>query len=110
MCDTPLRNRITRLAPKSRIAFFAPGTSLARPDTFADSPLLVEAEMPEIPREAVLQAVLPILSEAFAGLADPRSTQFVNNAPDCGLFGTLDARAPRQSARHALGRVEVAAG
>lgn len=47
--------------------------------------------MSEIPRETVLRAVLPILSEAFAGPADPRSTHFVNNAPDCGLFGTLDA-------------------
>jgi hypothetical protein len=47
--------------------------------------------MSEIPRETVLRAVLPILSEAFAGPADPRSTHFVNNEPDCGLFGTLDA-------------------
>jgi len=47
--------------------------------------------MSEIPRETVLRAVLPILSEAFAGPADPRSTHFVNNQPDCGLFGTLDA-------------------
>ncbi|HEX2207065.1 MAG TPA: hypothetical protein VHG93_05245 [Longimicrobium sp.] len=65
--------------------------------------------MPEIPREAVLQAVLPIVSEAFAGPADPRST-LVNNAPDRGLFGTPDARAPRRSARHALARAEVVAG
>ncbi|HEV3050649.1 MAG TPA: hypothetical protein VGX50_10085 [Longimicrobium sp.] len=47
--------------------------------------------MSEIPRETVLRAVLPILSEAFAGPADPRSTHFVNNEPDCGLFGTLEA-------------------
>ena len=47
--------------------------------------------MSEIPRETVLRAVLPILSEAFAGPADPRSTHFVDNEPDCGLFGTLDA-------------------
>ncbi|MBW3571549.1 MAG: DinB family protein [Gemmatimonadetes bacterium] len=47
--------------------------------------------MSEIPREAVLRAVLPILSEAFAGPADPRSTHFVDNQADCGLFGTLDA-------------------
>lgn len=46
--------------------------------------------MSEIPRETVLRAVLPILSEAFAGPADPRSTHFVNNQPDCGLFGTLE--------------------
>jgi hypothetical protein len=46
--------------------------------------------MSEIPRETVLRAVLPILSEAFAGPADPRSTHFANNEPDCGLFGTLD--------------------
>lgn len=53
--------------------------------------------MSEIPREAVLRAVLPILSEAFAGPADPRSTHFVNNAPDCGLFGTLAALTAEQA-------------
>lgn len=53
--------------------------------------------MSEIPRETVLRAVLPILSEAFAGPADPRSTHFVNNAPDCGLFGTLDALTAEQA-------------
>lgn len=53
--------------------------------------------MSEIPRETVLQAVLPILSEAFAGPADPRSTHFVNNVPDCGLFGTLDALTAEQA-------------
>jgi hypothetical protein len=53
--------------------------------------------MSEIPRETVLRAVLPILSEAFAGPADPRSTHFVNNQPDCGLFGTLDALTAEQA-------------
>ncbi|HYR11521.1 MAG TPA: DinB family protein [Longimicrobium sp.] len=53
--------------------------------------------MSEIPRETVLRAVLPILSEAFAGPADPRSTHFVNNLPDCGLFGTLDALTAEQA-------------
>ena len=43
--------------------------------------------MSEIPRETVLRAVPPTLSEAFAGPADPDSTHFANNAPD----GTLDA-------------------
>jgi hypothetical protein len=63
--------------------------------------------MSEIPRESVLRAVLPILSEAFAGAADPRSTRFVNNRPARGLFGTLDA--PRQITRQALERAEAAA-
>jgi hypothetical protein len=53
--------------------------------------------MSEIPREAVLRAVLPILSEAFAGPADPRSTHFVNNLPDCGVFGTLDGLTAEQA-------------
>ena len=53
--------------------------------------------MSEIPRETVLRAVLPILSEAFAGPADPRSTHFANNEPDCGLFGTLDALTAEQA-------------
>jgi hypothetical protein len=46
--------------------------------------------MPDLSRDAVLRAVMPILAEAFAGPADPRSTNFVNNEPDCGVFGTLD--------------------
>ncbi|HEX5872288.1 MAG TPA: DinB family protein [Longimicrobium sp.] len=53
--------------------------------------------MSEIPRETVLRAVLPILSEAFAGPADPRSTHFVNNQPDCGLLGTLDGLTAEQA-------------
>jgi hypothetical protein len=53
--------------------------------------------MSEIPRETVLRTVLPILSEAFAGPADPRSTHFVNNEPDCGLFGTLEALTAEQA-------------
>jgi hypothetical protein len=53
--------------------------------------------MSEIPRETVLRAVLPILSEAFAGPADPRSTHFVNNEPDCGVFGTLGALTAEQA-------------
>jgi MoxR-like ATPase len=53
--------------------------------------------MSEIPRETVLRAVLPVLSEAFAGPADPRSTHFVNNLPDCGLFGTLDGLTAEQA-------------
>jgi hypothetical protein len=46
--------------------------------------------MPDLSREAVLRAVMPILAEAYAGPADPRSTHFVNNEPDSGVFGTLD--------------------
>lgn len=53
--------------------------------------------MSQIPRETVLRAVLPLLSEAFAGPADPRSTNFVNNEPDCGVFGTLDALTAEQA-------------
>jgi hypothetical protein len=46
--------------------------------------------MPDLSREAVLRAVMPILAEAYAGPANPRSTHFLNNEPDCGVFGTLD--------------------
>ena len=56
-----------------------------------------KAEMSEIPRETVLQTVLPILSEAFGEPADPRSTHFANSEPDCGLFGTLDALTAEQA-------------
>src|SRR5687768_4535204 len=98
MCDTPLGVSLTRLSPKSRVAFLTrPGTSLARSDALADSCPSWKAEMSEIPRETVLRAVLPILSEAFAGPADPRSTHFANNEPDCGLFGTLDALTAEQA-------------
>jgi hypothetical protein len=40
--------------------------------------------MSEIPRETVLRAVLPILSEAFSGPADPRSTRFVDHQSVAG--------------------------
>ena len=53
--------------------------------------------MSEIPRETVLRAVLPVLAEAFAGPADPRSTHFLDNRPDVGLFGTLDALTAEQA-------------
>jgi hypothetical protein len=46
--------------------------------------------MPDLSREAVLRAVMPILAEAYAGPANPASTHFLNNEPDCGVFGTLD--------------------
>ena len=35
--------------------------------------------MPDLSREAVLRAVMPILAEAFAGPADPRSTWLPDN-------------------------------
>lgn len=46
--------------------------------------------MPDLSRNAVLRAVMPIFAEAWTGPADPRSTNFVDNVPDCGVFGTLD--------------------
>src|SRR4028119_852123 len=89
-CDTPLRVSLTRLAPKSRVLFFSVRAHRMRvPIRLLIPAPSWKAEMSEIPREAVLRAVLPILSEAFAGPADPRSTHFANNEPDCGLFGTL---------------------
>jgi hypothetical protein len=66
--------------------------------------------MPDLSREAVLRAVMPILAEAYAGPADPRSTHFLNNEPDCGVFGTLDRQsADEASTRPAPGRPTVAA-
>jgi hypothetical protein len=53
--------------------------------------------MPETPRQTVLRAVLPILSEALAGPADPRSTHVVDNVPDRGVFGTLDGLTAEQA-------------
>jgi hypothetical protein len=66
--------------------------------------------MPDLSRQAVLRAVMPILAEAFAGPADPRSTHFVNNEPDCGVFGTLDGLSAAQaSTPPAPGRPTAAA-
>lgn len=66
--------------------------------------------MPDLSRQALLRAVMPILAEAFAGPADPRSTQFVNNEPDCGVFGTLDRLpAAQASTPPAPGRSTAAA-
>ncbi len=66
--------------------------------------------MPDLSREAVLRAVMPILAEAYAGPADPRSTNFLNNEPDCGVFGTLDRlSAAEASMPPAPGRPTVAA-
>ena len=57
--------------------------------------------MSEIPRETVLRAVLPILSEAFAGPADPRGAHFAN--------GDYPLGALRQIARWARVRAEATA-
>ncbi|HEX6039163.1 DinB family protein [Longimicrobium sp.] len=66
--------------------------------------------MPDLSRQVVLRAVMPILAEAYAGPADPRSTNFVNNAPDCGVFGTLDGLSAAQaSTPPAPGRSTAAA-
>jgi hypothetical protein len=66
--------------------------------------------MADLSREAVLRAVMPILAEAFAGPADPNSTQFLNNEPDCGVFGTLDGLSAAQaSTPPAPGRSTAAA-
>jgi hypothetical protein len=44
-------------------------------------------------------AVLELLAEAFEGPRDPRSTWFVSNAPDSGIFGTLAALTPQEASR-----------
>ncbi len=44
-------------------------------------------------------AVLELLEEAFEGPKDPRSTWFVSNAPDSGIFGTLAALTPQEASR-----------
>lgn len=66
--------------------------------------------MPDLSREAVLRAVMPILAEAYAGPPDPRRTHFLNNEPDCGVFGTLDGLSAAQASTPlAPGRPTVAA-
>lgn len=44
-------------------------------------------------------AVLELLAEAFEGPRDPRSTWFVSNAPDSGIFGTLAGLTPQEASR-----------
>jgi dienelactone hydrolase len=44
-------------------------------------------------------AVVELLGEAFEGPRDPRSTWFVSNAPDSGIFGTLAGLTPQEASR-----------
>lgn len=39
--------------------------------------------------ETVIQSVLTLFSEAYAGPPDPRSTWFVDNEPDAGILGII---------------------
>jgi DinB family protein len=55
--------------------------------------------MGDLPRETVLDSLLDLLAEAFEGPRDTRFTWFVNNEPDCGVFGTLAAFTAEQASR-----------
>ncbi len=55
--------------------------------------------METLPQSTATASVLDLLEEAFEGPRDPRSTWFVSNAPDSGIFGTLDALSPQDASR-----------
>ena len=55
--------------------------------------------MADLPREMVLRSLLEVLREAYEGPPDPSGTWFVNNQPDCGVFGTLAALPAAEASR-----------
>jgi hypothetical protein len=55
--------------------------------------------METLPQATATVSVLDLLEEAFEGPRDPRSTWFVSNAPDSGIFGTLAALSPQDASR-----------
>ena len=66
--------------------------------------------MPDLPLDTVKRALLQVLREGFEGPASPRGTWFVENAPDSGIFGTLDALSAEEASRApAPGRPSAAA-
>lgn len=45
--------------------------------------------MTTLPTKTVLQSILVLLAEAYAGPPDPSGTWFVDNEPNCGVLGVL---------------------
>jgi len=50
--------------------------------------------MPGLEARAIIERLLAVLDEAAEGATRP-ATYFVDNRPDCGLFGSLLALTPR---------------
>jgi hypothetical protein len=53
--------------------------------------------MSTIPATVVIQALIDLLTEAYAGPPDPRSTWFIDNEPNAGLIGLLRNVTARQA-------------
>jgi hypothetical protein len=42
-----------------------------------------------LPTNVVIQSIVDLLTEAYAGPSDPSATWFIDNEPDSGVFGIL---------------------
>lgn len=47
--------------------------------------------MSAISSQAVIQSIVDLFIEAYAGPPNPSSTWFIDNEPDCGILGILDS-------------------
>ena len=45
--------------------------------------------MSTLPASVVIQSIVDLFTEAYAGPPDPTSTWFIDNEPDCGILGIL---------------------
>lgn len=48
---------------------------------------------------SILNAVVELLTEAYAGPLDPNRTWFIDNDPDSGIFGILSGVSPEEASR-----------
>ena len=46
--------------------------------------------MTTVPVAALVDSIVNLLTEAYAGPPDPSSTWFIDNEPDSGILGTID--------------------
>jgi hypothetical protein len=47
--------------------------------------------MTTLPTNVVIQSIVDLLTEAYAGPPDPSATWFIDNEPDSGVFGLLQS-------------------
>jgi hypothetical protein len=63
--------------------------------------------MTTLPINVVLNSVIELLTEAYAGPPDPRTTWFIDNEPDSGLFGMLAGVSASEASRSVDGSGET---
>ena len=55
--------------------------------------------MADIPAKSLTQAVVELLTEAYAGPPNPSSTWFIDNEPDLGILGILKQVSAEEASR-----------